>query len=129
MKIVLTVLGYLRWHYGKAIYSLSNIWVNFLYLIFEYFSIKLLFENYFSPWKRMTDNYPKKINLKEYFYTFTTNLIMRIVGLIMRSLLIIIGLICYVLLALLYPLAVIIWLILPIVIFILIIQGFLIILK
>ncbi len=129
MRIILIILGYLGWHYGKAIIALSIIWKNFLNFIFEYFSIKSLFLNFFDPWKRMSDNYPKFFNLKEYFYALITNIIVRGVGIIMRSALIIAGLICYILTALLYPLIIVCWLILPIIIIALISVGILLIIK
>ena len=130
MKIILIILGYLKWHYGKAVSSLADIWKNFLYFVSEFFSLKLLFRNFFDPWKRMTDGYPKSFDLRKYFYAFIANSIVRVVGMIMRSVLIVIGLSCYVLLALAYPLALIIWLILPLFIITLIGTGlFLVIFK
>lgn len=116
MKSILIILGYLKWHYGKAVISLSKIWKNFLFFMAEFFSLRLLFHNFFDPWKRMSDNYPKSFNLKKYFYAFLTNLIVRIIGIIMRTLLIIIGLLSLFGLILIYPLAIIIWLILPLII-------------
>ena len=113
MKTILIILGYLRWHYGKAIISLTIIWKNFLNFIFNFFSINLLFKNFFDPWKRMTDSYPSSFDLKKYFYAFMTNMIVRVVGMLMRGFLIIIGLAVYVLFALLYPVTLIIWLVLP----------------
>lgn len=129
MKTILVIFGYLKWHYGKALCSLTNIWKNFLFFVFEFFSIKPLFKNFFDPWKRMADSYPPHFDLKKYFYTFMTNLIVRIVGIILRSVLILIGLTCYVLLALLYPVALVTWLSLPFVIFILIGTGLSLIIK
>jgi hypothetical protein len=113
MRTSLIIFGYLKWHYSKAIYSLTEIWGNFLYFIFEFFSISLLFKNFFDPWKRMSDQYPKNFDLKKYFYAFVTNIIVRIVGIIMRTVLIIIGLSCYILTAIFYPIVIIVWLVLP----------------
>ena len=123
MKIVLVILGYLKWHYGKALRSLTGVWGNFLYFISEYFSISLLFQNFFDPWKRMTDSYPKGFDLKKIFYAILTNLIARIVGIIMRSFLILIGLSVYILLAALYPVVMLLWLTLPLIIVYLIGAG------
>jgi hypothetical protein len=123
MKTIFITLGYLHWHYKKAIVSLTDIWKNFLYFISEYFSIRLLFKNFFDPWKRMNENYPKRFNFKEYIFSFLTNLIIRIVGIIMRTFLLIIGLTCYIGLALVYPLVLIIWLILPFMVVFLIGNG------
>jgi len=129
MKITSIIFGYLGWHYSKAIRSLSRVWKIFLIFIFNYFSIDLLFKNFFDPWKRMDDNYPKSFNLKDYFYAFMTNTIVRIVGIIMRTFLIIIGVTAYLIFALFYPLAIILWLLLPSIIIVLIIFGFVLIIK
>ncbi len=129
MKIIFTVLGYLKWHYGKAIYSLGKIWKNFLNFLFDLFSINLLFKNFFDPWKRMDDTYPKSFNIKEYFYAFLTNSIVRIVGMLTRTFFIIIGLLSLTILTLLYPVIIIIWLLLPFIILALMGIGLLLILK
>lgn len=129
MQVILIILGYTKWHYTKAVYSLSEIWKNFLNFVYIYFSIKTLFVNFFEPWKRMADEYPKKFDLQIYFNTFITNSIMRVVGIIMRISLIIMGLICYLLLLVLYPVIMIIWIFLPIIALILIGTGIILIIK
>jgi hypothetical protein len=116
MQIILIILGYLKWHYGQAISALWSTWRNFLYFVSEYFSIKLLFKNFFDSWKRMTDNYPRSFNLKEYLSIFIVNMITRVVGMAMRTFLIVAGLTCYILLALAFPFALITWLFLPFII-------------
>lgn len=129
MKTAQIILGYLKWHYSKAIHSLSQILNNFLYFISEFFSLKLLFRNFFSPWKRMTDEYPNSFNLKDYFYAFMTNLIVRVVGIIMRTFIIIIGLICFITFVLAYPIIIVLWLILPLIVIILMLMGLFLIFK
>lgn len=123
MKLIIVILGYLSWHYGKAIISLTKIWKNFLYFIFEFFSIRLLFLNFFDPWKRMADKYPASFDLKDYFNAFITNLIVRAVGIIMRTGLLIIALACCLLFILFYPLILVIWLLLPFIIIALFFVG------
>jgi len=129
MNIILVILGYLKWHYGKAVRSLGSVWKNFLYFILDFFSIQLLFENFFDPWKKMTDPYPSLIEFKEFFYILVTNIITRIIGIIMRTILLLIGLVCYIIFAILYPLALIIWLALPIIITVMIISSLYLIFK
>lgn len=119
MKIILIILGYLKWHYGKAIRSLTNIWSNLFTFIFNFFSLNLLFRNFFDPWKRMTDDYPIHFSLKNFFFTLITNIITRLVGIILRFILIIIGLTVCVLFILSYPLALLIWILSPAIILIL----------
>lgn len=129
MKTTLVIFGYLKWHYTRAIYSLSQIWGNFIYFVAEFFSLKLLFTNFFDPWKRMSDRYPNNFNIKEYFYAFMTNTIVRMVGITMRSFLIVIGLTCYFATILFYPLVIMIWLTLPFIITALVTMGIIIILR
>ncbi len=125
MRLITIILGYLGWHYSGAISALTNIWKNFLFFVFEFFSIRLLFRNFFDPWKKMADSYPKSFDLKKYFYAFIANLIVRTVGIIMRTALIIIGIICYLLTAILYPITLIGWLLLPIITVLILIIGIL----
>jgi hypothetical protein len=116
MSIILITLGYLRWHYGRAILSLTRIWGNFLFFLREYFSLRQLFFNFFDPWKRMSDHYPSFFETKKFFFALISNLIMRVVGILMRLGLILIGLLAYAGLALLFLPALALWLILPIII-------------
>lgn len=114
--MILIILGYLNWHYGKAVRSLSRVWQNLLFFVSEFFSLKLLFKNFFDPWKRMNDPYPKGFSFKKYLYAFLTNLIVRVVGMIMRAALIIIGLTACLTLIILYPVVLIGWLVLPLIV-------------
>jgi hypothetical protein len=129
MRIISIIFGYLGWHYGQALISLTRIWGNFLFFSKEFFSLRLLFSNFFDPWKRMSDRYPTNFNIKEYFYAFITNIIVRVFGMIMRSFLIIIGLGAYVLLAILYPLIILLWILLPLITTAILIVGILLIIK
>lgn len=129
MKTLAIIFGYIVWHYSKAIISLSKIWGNFLIFIFNFFSIKLLFQNFFDPWKRMNDYYPKSFDFRKYFYAFLNNLIMRIVGMIMRTFMIIAGFASLIIFIFIYPPALLIWLILPFIILGLFINGIFFIIK
>jgi len=123
MKFLTTFFGYLKWHYGKALATTFTFWKNILVFLFNYFSIKNLVGNFFAPWKRLADNYPKKFNIKIYFFTFLVNTIMRIVGMFLRTIIIIVGLSVCVLYILCLPITLIFWLALPAIIIGLIIFG------
>ena len=123
MKFLATFLGYLKWHYITALSTVFSFWKNILVFLFNYFSIKNLAGNFFTPWKRLADGYPKRFNIKIYFFTFVSNSIMRIVGIILRSIVIIFGLTCCVVYITLLPLTLMIWLALPVIIAALIIFG------
>jgi hypothetical protein len=127
--MVLIILGYFRWHYGRALYSLTKIWKNFLFFISEFFSLRLLFSNFFDPWKKMTDSYPKNFDLKKYFSVLITNTIVRVVGMLMRTVLILAGLFSLLILILSYPILLLVWLILPIIVLALIQEGLILIFR
>ncbi len=129
MQMVLILLGYLGWHYGKALSSLTDVSKNFFYLISDFFSIDLLLKNFFAPWKRMADSYPKFFDLKKYFFTFIVNVIVRVVGIIMRTFLMLLGIICFSALIALYPIVLAIWLLLPLIVIVFLIYGLILIIS
>lgn len=123
MKFIIVFLRYLKWHYSKALLTTFSFWKNILIFLFNYFSIKNLVGNFFTPWKRLADNYPKRIDIKIYFFTFLTNTIMRIFGMFLRLIIILIGLaVCGIFITLL-PVAIVVWLLLPLAIIFLIVFG------
>jgi hypothetical protein len=133
MNLIRTILGYLKWHYGKALFSTFKLWKNLLYFLVHYFSLKSLFTNFFTPWKRLTEGYPAKFNLdkgtlEKYFSTFLVNTIMRIFGMLFRTFAIIIGISCCLSFILILPLTLGFWLFLPILIFLSILLGLILIL-
>ena len=123
MKFLQTSLGYLKWHYGKALIYTFSFWKNILVFLFNFFSIKSLLGNFFTPWKRLADSYPKRFSLKINSFTFLVNTIMRIVGIILRSIIIIIGLACCAIFVFSFPFALIAWLVLPPIVIFLLIYG------
>jgi len=123
MKLLSSLFGYLKWHYGKALITTFTFWKNILFFLFNFFSIKSLVGNFFAPWKRLADTYPKGFNLKVYFFTFIVNTIMRIFGMFMRSIVIIVGLIVCSIVIILLPISLILWLALPIITAWLIVYG------
>jgi hypothetical protein len=129
MKLIVVIIGYFKWHYSKALKSITSIWKNFLDFLVAFFSLKLVVKNLFDPWKRMNDIYPARFNFKDYFFAFLTNAIMRIVGIIMRLLLLVVGVVGYILFFILLPITLIVWLILPLIILFLAISGLYLIIK
>ena len=123
MKFLITFLGYMKWHYGKALMTTFAFWKNILIFLFNFFSIKSLSGNFFTPWKRLADNYPKNFDLKIYIFTFLVNSIMRTVGVILRSIIIFIGLAFCIIYIILLPVTLLVWLVLPLIIVFLIGSG------
>jgi len=123
MKFLTTFFGYLKWHYGRALITIFSFWKNILIFLFNYFSIKSLLGNFFTPWKRLADSYSKPFNIKKYLFIFLANTIMRLVGMFLRSIVIILGLICCAIFIVLLPFSLIFWLLSPGIIIALIIYG------
>ncbi len=123
MKTLSVFLGYLKWHYSKAIKSMFVIWQNFLRFLANFFSLKLMLTNLFDHWKRMSDPYPKHFSFKAYLFSFIVNVITRIVGMLMRLVILILGsLICLIFIFCL-PIILILWLVLPFIIIALLGSG------
>jgi hypothetical protein len=123
MKFFRTLFRYLKWHYSKALLSAFALWKNILVFLFNFFSIKNILGNFFTPWKRLADNYPEHFNLKEYFFIFLLNSIMRIVGVLLRSIILFVGLSICTLYIILLPFSLVVWLALPPIVLGLIILG------
>jgi hypothetical protein len=77
--------SYFSWHYGRAFVDLFRVWMNFIWFIFNFFSVSVLLGSFFSPWKRMGESYPKNFDIAETISTFIVNTLMRLVGMCMRS--------------------------------------------
>jgi hypothetical protein len=121
MNFLKTIFGYLKWHYGKALFATFSLWKNLLFFLLRFFSLKSLLTNFFAPWKRLTESYPRNFGidsdtLKKYLNTFTINTIMRLFGMIFRTFAITIGLICCLTFILLLPFTLAFWLALPVLI-------------
>ncbi len=99
MLLIELFLNYWRWHYSRAILNIILIWKDFIWFLWNYFSIKQLLRTFFVPWKRLRE---ESAGISELFNLFTSvvvTFLMRIIGVIIRSIVIITGLI-FILLAL-----------------------------
>lgn len=123
MKFFRVLWGYIKWHYTRAVISLTVIWKNLLFFLFHFFSIRELIGEFFTPWKRNADSYKKGFNPKAFFEVFIVNIIMRIFGVIARSIIILVGCIACAIFVILYPIAIIFWFFLPILVIYLFILG------
>lgn len=115
--------AYLRWHYGRALISLSWIWGNLLWFLYYFFSIPVLFSTWIAPWRRLDESYSDDRNLSEKGETLIVNLLMRVVGFILRSFMLAFGLLACFLVAVLFVPAFLLWLLWPLLILFLFIDG------
>lgn len=107
------ILGpYIKWHYSRAIRELLNVLENFVRFVFHFFSIRLLLRTFFSPWRRMHEEYDKT-DLGNVASSLLVNAIMRVFGMVLRSVIIAAGLIFLAATLLLSVAAVFAWLLFP----------------
>ena len=123
MRYLTIFLGYLKWHYGKALLIAFLFWRNILVFLFNFFSIKILLKDFFTPWKRLADSYPKHFDIKAYFFTFIANTLMRIVGMVLRAIVLFVGIISCAIFIILLPVIYFIWIVSPFVVLALILYG------
>jgi len=71
---------WIGWYYFEMSNNLLDAWKNFLLFNLNYFSIPLLLKTFFSPWRRYKWTYSRGFDIKQYFETFISNLISRILG-------------------------------------------------
>lgn len=92
MRFLQLAVYYFRWHYGRALIDIWRIYTNILWLIFNYFSIGILFRTLFAPWRRLKEEGQGKSRVGSFFENLTITTLMRIVGFLIRSVTICVGL-------------------------------------
>ena len=107
------LLRYLRWHFLDAPKDILRGWGNILWFNFNYFSVGLLLQTFFSPWRRIAWDYGRGFNLGAYLFTLASNLISRAIGAFMRSFLIGAGITVQLAILFLGTLLLLFWLCLP----------------
>lgn len=80
------------WHYGEALSDIVRVWTNFLWFLYNYFSLPLLLRTFFAPWRRIREERSKKgFSPEDIAETVVTNTVMRLVGALMRLVIIAVG--------------------------------------
>ncbi len=113
MPFIFLPIQYLSWHYTTALKDLLNIIRDFLWFIGHLFSLSELGRTFFSPWRRLGEQYRGGFSPQAWLETFILNSVMRLIGIIFRLILLISGLIVLLLVLILTPIVFIFWLILP----------------
>src|SRR3989338_4173067 len=124
MPLFAVPLAYLGWHYTLALRDLIGLARNFLAFVAHFFSLTILVKTFFSPWRRLDENYQKGFNPGAWLQTFILNTLMRLFGVFCRFWLILVGGLIWLVTFGLAILAFLVWLILPAAIIVLIFTGF-----
>lgn len=107
-------IKYVEWYYIDKSLEILKKWKNRIVLYFDYFSISVLIKTFFSPWKRVTEDYGRGFDIKKIVETLLFNIMSRIIGAIIRLFFLIIGLIFEIIIIISGFLFFILWIIFPI---------------
>ena len=112
---------WLFWHFYEMPKFLLDVWKNYILFALNFFSLPLLLKSLFAPWRKYKWNYPKGIDIGEFFSTLISNIFSRILGAIMRIVLIIVGIVFQILVVFAGLIIFLLWTLMPFII----IAGFL----
>jgi hypothetical protein len=105
-------LRYIMWHYTLALRDILKVWGNFFWFIGHYFSMPLLLRTFFSPWKRMSEQYQKD-GLEALAEVVVVNIMSRTLGMFVRFILLLVGLTVEIFLIVGLLIFYVVWLVLP----------------
>lgn len=116
---------YFIWHYGKGVRDFFAIWGNMFWFGYHFFSIKLLAQTLFAPYKRFHQQYNwTNLELGTLGQDILLNLFMRMLGTVLRLCVLAAGLIFEIIVCAAGILSFAIWLLLPILVPGMILGGF-----
>lgn len=114
---------YAKWHYSEGFRDLYRNWRSFVLFVIHFFSLRLLFRTWLSPFGRLNEEYKKGFDLEELLETLIVNTMMRLVGFVLRTFVIVSGLVSLLLVFLLGPVLFLLWIFTPLIILILLGEG------
>ena len=123
MPLLALPFSYLWWHYGLAWRDLAQIYSNFLWFTYHFFSLPVLVRTLFAPWKRLGEVYPDHFDLGATLATFFINSLMRVVGFLFRSIMLLVGVLVLFLVFIFGLIIFLIWLVLPVLITLIFLTG------
>jgi hypothetical protein len=85
------LVDYIVWHYGRSIQDFLTVWSNYVWFLYNFFSIPLLLKTLFSPWRRMNEQSKVGFNMEAFFEKVMANFIVRIIGFGLRVFVIVSG--------------------------------------
>lgn len=101
------------WHFYEMAKFLLSVWKNYILFSMSYFSLPLLVQTLFIPWRRYQWVYPRGFDPWQYFEIFVSNVVSRVLGAICRVVLIIMGAASQLIIMFLGLFIIIGWLLLP----------------
>lgn len=90
---------------------------------FHFFSLPLILDSFFEPWKRLGEEHGEKFHLQQWAQATIINTLMRLIGIALRSMILIFALIALIATTFVIALFVAAWCILPLLILALIVKS------
>ncbi len=115
--------SYVVWHYSSAIKDIAAISSNFFWFLYHFFSLPVIVRTFFSPWKRMHEEYKPGLHVEAFFSALIVNSLMRVVGVVFRTAVIFLGVLALLLAAFLCAVSFLAWVTLPFVLILLFYTG------
>lgn len=115
MNFLLIIPHYVSWHYTKAISDLVVLFKNFIWFIWNLFSIKILLRTLFVPFQKLSVKSTKKFDIEGVMSALVTNFLMRLVGFMIRTFFIFAGIFILAVFIIFSVMFFILWLITPLV--------------
>ncbi|MDD5396427.1 MAG: hypothetical protein PHW24_00005, partial [Candidatus Moranbacteria bacterium] len=85
----------IHWYYNEAVHGTLEIWKNFLFFVWQHFSISQLLRTLFSPWRRdVSSKNWRGLHPLMSLQLFFANIISRILGAIVRVGVVAVGFVC-----------------------------------
>ncbi len=116
-------MTYLILHYTSGFRSALTIARDLNRFVLNFFSLPVLVQTLFQPWRRLSESYAKGLSPSLWLQSLTVNLLMRLVGAVIRLVMIIIGLAVLIISALLSLVVLLAWLLLPVIFISLVVGG------
>ena len=112
----ITVPEFIRWYFWEQPRAILQSYFSYLRAFMEIFSFVFLLRTLFSPWKQITDLYPKKgFNIGQFAQTLTLNMVSRTIGFLFRVITLVFGLLAITTLTVVFGMFYVLWLTFPIV--------------
>lgn len=122
MELIQIFGYYFFWHYTKALRDAIRISGNYIWFVANFFSIGLLAQTLFSPWRRLRESGGRGRS-ESFVGALFVNTLMRLVGFCARSFTILCGFVALGFTVFLIFSAFIVWIFLPVIIFIIFFAG------
>jgi len=117
-------IEYFVWHYGEGLRDFFRVFGNFLWAVYNFFSIPLLLRTFFMPWRRLQEEKKQQgFHAEEFFGNIIVNIIMRLVGMLVRLVTLIIGAAIIIIIFCASIVSLVVWLTLPLVVAVLFVFG------